>query len=378
MNHPSARSAASSRVLQACAVPLLLLAAGCVDDHGVTDSRAAIGGVRRSSAPNESPFSWSEDLAGPSTNYENGGSIGWTGVPLAGGRWYRVRVTGQTSLINNPAWMNVCTQAGVDPCPPGTYVGSYGPEGVPGSSDLRVLVRTSSGYEFRWAGPGQEFVFFLPHGGTVQRMQRGLVSGITCLTAEPCRGRTGTWTGEYGFYAYTSRPRIEIEGAPIPVRVTADRSWAGPQDLVTYTAQADLPRVHDSANTWFYVPGDTAATPLFPSNEPVPVNACWGKTTCSFARGTYGPGRMYVNWYTKYGNAQNAGPVIGAQPPKLVLNCPASVQRGSAMTCTATAQGGAMQNLLWTFTDAAGNVISAPPGTSTTWGEPWWWEARCE
>jgi hypothetical protein len=77
---------------------------------------------------------------------------------------------------------------------------------------------------------------------------------------------------------------------------------------------------------------------------------------------------MYVNWFTSYGNAKNASPVIAAQPPKLVLNCPASVQRGSVMTCTATAQGGAMQNPVWTFTDAAGNTIPAPAGTSTTWG----------
>jgi hypothetical protein len=124
----------------------------------VTGPRPPAEGIQRSSAPDQSAFSWSENLVGPSTNYLDGGAVPWTNVPLAGNRWYRVRVTGQTSLIDNPEWVNVCTTAGVGPCPAATYVGSYGPEGVPGSGEMRVLLRTSNGYEIRWDASGEEFL----------------------------------------------------------------------------------------------------------------------------------------------------------------------------------------------------------------------------
>jgi hypothetical protein len=54
--------------------------------------------------------------------------------------------------------------------------------------------------------------------------------------------------------------------------------------------------------------------------------------------------------------------------PHLTLNCPSSVERGSSMTCTATAVGGQMTDVAWSFTDTAGNVITAPASTGSSWG----------
>jgi hypothetical protein len=74
----------------------------------------------------------------------------------------------------------------------------------------------------------------------------------------------------------------------------------------------------------------------------------------------------------KLASAQQLTAVITAdlRQPGVGLNCPSFVQRGSSTNCTLTHKPvtAALTDVVWTFTDAAGNVSHPPAGTTTSWG----------
>jgi hypothetical protein len=99
------------------------------------------------------------------------------------------------------------------------------------------------------------------------------------------------------------------------------------------------------------------------TNGEVGYPAC-STSTCEYA--PPGPGRMKVRgvWELAAPAVHGHGysPLVTVQPPRLVLNCPASVQRGSTISCTIAPEPAtaSISNVTWTFTDSAQHEITPP------------------
>jgi hypothetical protein len=162
------------------------------------------------------------------------------------------------------------------------------------------------------------------------------------------------------WYNFTGEHTVEVVKV-VPVQVAPNKPEFLPGEVLTWTTVL----YHGVTAT------DLKWTFERTSGE-VDYPSCWA-STCEYA--PRGPGRMKVagKWELAAPTVHVHGysALVTVQPPKLVLSCPASVQRGNVMACGAVAQGGALQNPVWTFTDSAGtHTFTAPAGTGNTWGGP--------
>lgn len=350
----------------------VLGAAACADqivdaEPGTSPSPAVPQGPAHTFAPTvSSAVIASPAVTIPGTNTENIGAQPWTLIhTFAHSGWYEVRTIGEVHYEPNPAAETTgCGMycVGVDASPAGT--GDVGGEGLPGG-ELRMELQVTaggapyynSGQYLEPTGDGQlTTVFAVGSRVNLYAARHGIAGVRSCGSLCP-----GYSPGPTGKYLLTAQQNVEIREV-IPLQVQPNKPDFLPGETLTFTTQAH--RYVGTQYYWFWVPASVGGY----GNQ---ISCGGGGPTCAYA--PPGPGHMKVLAYMNI-NGDNfevearTGPITNT-PPKLILNCPASVTRGDTMDCIAGAQGGQMGNLAWTFTDTAGHVFTPGPGPGPgQWG----------
>lgn len=220
----------------------------------------------------------------------------------------------------------------------------------------------------RIEGPGYAYDFSLksvPGGTNVAEAKQILKPGATVLlNRSGIHGGGGCSDGSYHYmYEFSGSQTVRVDKLDTSISLSADRTEILRGDTVTFTTTA---LQGQSANNYYFRSGDTLATPAgFGGTY---VGACYNKTSCRYVPPV--GGRMYVTASVPAGSDTAESQIVRIVPPGLSLTCPNSVVRGSTLTCTASPKPAhaKIDSVQWMFTDAAANVISAPAGTSASWG----------
>jgi hypothetical protein len=277
--------------------------------------------------------------------------VPWTELPADFGDagWVELRTTGQVSWTINTATYAVnswyCNGSNAWPYYGEGSVGGAGDA----SSNLRMTAVVSG------AAPADDdygALMVARGGGQVYRLSAAWPGARLYAKRS---GLPGVCNGS-PWYNFTGEHTVEVVKVT-PVQVEPNKPEFLPGEVLTWTTML----YHGVTKLVWTFEG---------TNGEVGYPAC-STSTCEYA--PPGPGRMKVRGVWELAaptvHVHDYSPLVTVQPPRLVLNCPASVQRGSNMTCSAMGQGGALSNVVWTFTpDGASQSIAGPTGTTSSWG----------
>ncbi|MBX6365416.1 MAG: hypothetical protein IRZ00_16220 [Gemmatimonadetes bacterium] len=317
--------------LIAALVAVAALAAGCHPDVAVDPGRHFTPSFATGTVIGEANIPIPPENGDP-----NGGQVDWfdTGISLPKAGFYRVTVNGTVNTTPNPAYEACVGQ----PWPyPG---GSWGPFGINGTNELKVILRFDYTY---WAlglsapdvnSPTATNFGYYPAGTHLLAMRNGVSGGgsVTSSDGEICHANA---------YLMSGTQTITVEQVPLPV-VHALKNPVTSSEVVTFVASL-APEITEF--DWVYVGRDTLPTPMgAPTGDR--IWSCSGQTSCSIPVSS--SGRMY-----SMGNIAHSELVWVKDPPvRLTVSCsPSEVPAGGTTTCTAaTAPAGQpLQIVEWFF-----------------------------
>lgn len=350
----------------AAASALLLLALGGCDLQRLTGSAATPGAVPRLSEGGTGTLG-SSFLSVPATSHPADVNS-TTAQPFAAvpaDTWTVIRASGSVQQVWNEDCDDVrgdwvCSTGGVVP-PFAETPWTLGPVAVRAEYD---------------GGTGAE----LPMRGVGENAAIGLFRATRAATLTGRLNLSGRWQfkpGEIGIPSYFLTGGFTVSATSIaaPMGLTAggaDESGGREYsveplhglEFVNPTGVYYL--IHPGTVLWYFYRGENVSeTPAGEANR-VPINACAYQRTCYYV--PTGPGRVQVSAYVEGRQVVLRSRPVQERTDSLALHCPASVERGQSITCTASATGGGvLTEIQWTFTDSAGHEVSGPRD-SHEWG----------
>jgi hypothetical protein len=315
----------------------------------------------------------------PPDNHPDNGILGkWSPVFTipASSDYYLIKITGKISHDWNeqcPVWQ--CPNT-LDGATLGSMEGGaglvdlgYAPPGVDvagGASPTRYYA------EQHPDGNGTAFVLArASYARTVWARRSGLGTG--CLQS----GGSCDPNNRQPQYFLSGQQSVTLHSIPVPLSVTAPAAVAtGQPGTFTSTIVENLPVDVDADGSkrifWYFMEGDTLATPGGGTSRNVP---CTAYATCSYSPAKSGRMKVaaYVQGYVLEGYSQ----IVRVKQPELVLTCNGQrdsvvVERGSIIDCRANSDppDPLMQVLGWSFSDGGDFQVpaaGAPAITTTAW-----------